>query len=313
MTVLQTGDLNLPPNVASGIIKTAQDGSAVARLSGAEPFKFGETEFVTLNDVPKAEFVGESQEKSSDTASFGTFTAKPRKAQTTLRFSQEVLWADEDYQLGVLNELGQAAGVATARALDLGVLHAMNPLTGLTLSGSPDHVAGTANTVTASSNREIDIEDAVDLLIDGNALPTGLALTPRAAADLRKLRDSDNRRLYPELPLNPRELGSFSGLTVAVGDTVDAAREADTATGVLGIVGDWASGVRWGIAKTMPVHLIQYGDPDGEGDLQRKNEIALRVEVAYVWYVDESKFAVIKSQDSGDDGDSGDNGDSGND
>jgi hypothetical protein len=78
---------------------------------------------------------------------FGTKTITPKKVQVTLRFNEEVLWADEDYQLGVLQTVGNAAGTALSRALDLGVYHAINPLTGTAISGLSENLTDTTNSV----------------------------------------------------------------------------------------------------------------------------------------------------------------------
>lgn len=51
-----------------------------------------------------------------------------------MRFSDEVMWADEDHQLGILNTLSSAGANALARALDFGVIHAINPLSGSKIS-----------------------------------------------------------------------------------------------------------------------------------------------------------------------------------
>ena len=41
--------------------------------------------------------------------------------------------------------------------------------------------------------------------------------------------------------------------------------------------------------------MIRYGDPDGNGDLQRNNQVAFRAEVVYGWGIaDLEAFAVIK-------------------
>ena len=59
------------------------------------------------------------------------------------------------------------------------------------------------------------------------------------------------------------------------------------------IIGQWDL-LRWGVQKSIPVELIKFGDPDGQGDLKRKNQIALRLEVVYGWGVmDLDGFAVV--------------------
>ena len=54
------------------------------------------------------------------------------------------------------------------------------------------------------------------------------------------------------------------------------------------------NGIRWGIQRQLPVELIQFGDPDGQGDLKRKNQVALRLETVYAWYVFTDRFALVK-------------------
>ena len=46
----------------------------------------------------------------------------------------------------------------------------------------------------------------------------------------------------------------------------------------------------------MPLEIIEYGDPDGQGDLKRKNQVVLRSE-AYIGFgiLDKDAFALIKT------------------
>src|SRR5690625_3935344 len=142
MAVFGTSDAQvlLPRNIADGMIEASRSTSTVARLSNREPMRFGEVDYITFNDFPKAEFVEEGANKSHTTGSFGSVTAKPHKAQVTMRFNEEVQWADEDYQLGVLRTLGDAGGTALSRALDLGLIHRINPLTGSVITGWDNYI-----------------------------------------------------------------------------------------------------------------------------------------------------------------------------
>lgn len=60
------------------------------------------------------------------------------------------------------------------------------------------------------------------------------------------------------------------------------------------IVGDWKNGIYWGVQRNLPLETITYGDPDGQGDLRRNNQIALRLEIVYAWYVFTDRFAVVE-------------------
>lgn len=292
----------LPRQIGEGLIKETLATSTLAKLSGARPMTYGNVDYFTFNTPPRAEFVEENGEKSSTTGAFGSVTAQPHKAQVTMRFSQEVTWADEDYQLGVLTTLAEAGSVALSRALDLGAYHRINPLTGNTITNWNDYIAGTTNTVTLGANVDPDdaLDAAISTLVDGkDSFPvTGAAFDPRFSRALSTLKikagdQPTSQRRYPELGFG-NNIESFMGLPVAMGTTVSAAPEA-TDTKVRAIVGDFTNGVRWGIQRDLPVELITYGDPDGQGDLRRKNQVALRLEVVYGWWVDPSKFAVVKA------------------
>ena len=48
-------------------------------------------------------------------------------------------------------------------------------------------------------------------------------------------------------------------------------------------VGDFEGAFRWGYADQIPMEVIQFGDPDGQGDLKRTNEVVLRAEAWIGW------------------------------
>lgn len=299
MAVFGTGDLkNLPRQIADGMVKDVVTGSSVAALSAREPMRFGDVDIVTFNDLPRAEFVDEGAEKAPTSASFGVVTAKPRKAQVTLRFNEEVQWADQDYQLQVLSEVAAAGKTALARALDLGVYHRINPLTGEPIVGWTNYLDGTTLRVDASDSPDLDIEAAAGLVIGGQKSLNGIALDPTYAWKISTARYSDGRKKFPELGLGI-DVSQFEGIRASVSNTVSGLPEATTDTGVRGIVGDFAGGIRWGVQRDIPVRMYTTGDPDGQGDLARFNQIAIRLEILYAWYVFTDRFAVIEEPDEG--------------
>ena len=64
-------------------------------------------------------------------------------------------------------------------------------------------------------------------------------------------------------------------------------------TKVRAILGDFQNGIRWGVQRELPIELIRFGDPDGQGDLKRRNQIALRLEIVYGWYAFTERFAIV--------------------
>lgn len=296
MAVLGTSGITLPKNIAAGMWSKAQTGSAVAALSGSEPMQFGNVDVMTFNTPPRAEYVGEGANKAPSAVGFGVKTITPKKVQVTLRFNEEVLWADEDYQIGVLQIMGESGSTALARALDLGVIHRLNPLTGTASSviTAGTQINATTNRVEAvsASTAGEEVEAAAGLIIADGFRPDGVAFDPKFAWSLSTARYADGRKQYPDLGL-ASEFPSFEGLNVAVSSTVSATPEAAD-TKVRAVVGQWDT-LRWGVQREVPIELIRYGDPDGQGDLKRSNQIALRMEIVYGWVViDLDAFAVIE-------------------
>nr|DAR23791.1 MAG TPA: major capsid protein [Caudoviricetes sp.] len=292
----------MPREIADGMVKKTQTLSTVALLSQQKPMRFGKQDIVIFDNLPKAEFVEEGADKASTTGSFSSVSAAPHKAQVTMRFNQEVMWADEDYQLGVLDEVAQAGAEALSRALDLGLYHAINPLTGTKIASWTNYAAATTKVVEMKGkNVEADValRAAVGQVVNGQnpAAVTGAAFDPKFTWALSELRRKDGAgdtsdQRYPQLGFGT-SISEFNSLPVAQGNTVSATPEA-TDTKVRAIVGDFTSGVRWGIQRELPIELIQYGDPDGQGDLKRKNQVALRLETVYAWYVFIDRFALVK-------------------
>lgn len=287
----------MPRNIADGMIAKTQSTSVIAKLAAQQPMRFGETDYITFSDFPRAEFVEEGADKASVKSTLGVVTAKPRKAQVTMRFSEEVQWADEDYQLGILNTLAGAGATALSRALDLGLIHRINPLNGTAITGWDNYLASTTLRAEIGSTPVDDVfRNAVGLLVGAGEQVTGAAFDPKFTWALSSLKDGDGRQMFPQLGFGTGT-EDFLGLPVAQGNTVSGVPEA-TDTRARAIVGDFTNGLRWGIQKDIPVELIHFGDPDGQGDLKRKNQIALRLELVYGWYVFPERFAIVEEAET---------------
>lgn len=307
MAVFGTSDaaVLMPRNIADGMITEARSTSVIARLSPREPQRFGEVDYITFSTFPKAEFVEEGAQKDSTSGGFGNVTAKPHKAQVTMRFNEEVQWADEDYQLGVFRELAAAGSIALSRALDLGMIHRINPLTGTIITGWDNYIYGTSNSAELDDDDDADevFRHAVGLLVTASPAVSvnGAAFDPKFSWKLANLKESDgsgetSRLRYPNLGFGTN-VTDFMGVNVAQGDTVSGTPEASD-TGVRAIVGDFVNGIRWGVQREIPTEIIRYGDPDGQGDLKRHNQIAMRLEIVFGWYVFMNRFAVVETTGS---------------
>lgn len=281
---------------AQGILDKAADTSVISKLSPSTPQLFLTTNYQRFTNDIEAEFVDEGGNKGSQKLTVDAVQTVRKKAQVTLRFTQEAEFADADQRRGMLTAMQDKMSVALGRALDYAVFHAVNPVTKEALTGVTGLVAA-ANQSTATKDAVKDVDSLPNAIIDAGYVPNAIALDPKYANELRQIRGgTDNARVFPEVNLDPRQTSTVAGYTAGVSGTVSADRLApDTPTGVLAVMGDYSL-VKWGIVRDMALKRIDFGDPDGQGDLQRTNEFAVRVECIYQWAVlDPKAFTVLKS------------------
>ncbi|MCQ2509393.1 MAG: phage major capsid protein [Lachnospiraceae bacterium] len=280
MPGLLTSSFEIPNNISAEIFKKAQSGSTIARLSASKPQKFGKETTWVLTGAPKAELVGEGAQKSPTPTTYAPKTITPLKLQVTMRFSQEVKWADEDTQIGILKDMGENCGIALGRALDLVGFHKINPLTGTVSALVPSGLTDSTLSATLANGKYDELVEAgAGAVIGAGYTPTGIAMDPVLSFGLSTQRDNEGRKLYPGIGFG-QGLTEFMGMSAAVSDTVSGKNELAVAGSIIGIVGQWDA-IRWGVQRMIMAHMIEYGDPDGLGDLQRMNQIALRMEIVY--------------------------------
>lgn len=104
MATLTTGSLTIPKQIFEPWLGKIKGGSTIAALSGSIPMKFGPGESMTF-DIGEAEFVGEGANKGGSTIVPTIKTVKPFKFHKTVRWTDEVMHADEDHQLGVVEDI----------------------------------------------------------------------------------------------------------------------------------------------------------------------------------------------------------------
>ncbi len=293
MATLATSSLTIPTQLIDPFLGQIQYGSAVAALSGQTPMKFGAGSTMTFN-IGEAEYVGEGAAKGASTVTPTTKTVSPKKFHKTLRFNEEVLWADEDHQMGVVSDILDLIAPSLSRALDFGVFHEINPTGGAVVAAMNGGLVDTTNSVEIAAAAPYTYLDAADQLVLADGfVPRDIAIDPSWASSFSTLRGTTSeQKLYPNFTLSttPSEL---DGHRASVSNTVGAVGVAAVPTTVKAFVGDF-SAVRWGIQKQIGLELIQYGDPDGGGDLKRNNQVAFRAEVVYGWGIaDLNAFAKI--------------------
>lgn len=295
---LLTTDLDLAAHTGKGVWSKSIKTGVLAQLATADPeIKVGDTQLFTFLTAAKAELVGEGANKSSQDATPTKATVKTYKVQVTYRMSEEVMYEDEDYQIGLVDALIARVGTALSRALDLLAIHGVNPATGTVSANIAQYLNKDANgvhVVTATANAADDIDDAAAALQGSGYNATGIGFDPVFAGRLARTKDADNRPLYPEMGLG-FNVSNFQGLVAASSDTVSGRNElAAEDVEVQAVMGDF-NAFKWGVARNVPLETIRYGDPDGNGDLKRTNEIAIRAEAILGFaFLDTAAFALVK-------------------
>ncbi len=281
--ILKTSDLDLPDEILDPWLGKVQGGSTIATLSGAIPMKFGKGQAMVF-DIGEAEYVGEGQNKGGSTITKTVQNTDPFKFQKTVRWTDEVKYADEDTQLGVIEQVLAGIQPALSRALDFGVFHGINPTGGASVAAMTQRLSATTNKVEYDATKKpyIALDAADQLVLAGSFVPSDFALDPALAAPFAGVRSTQTeQKLYPDFRLST-EKSVLESHNASVSRTVGAKNVAATPTNILGFVGDF-TGIRWGIQRSIGLEMIEYGDPDGQGDLKRNNQVAFRAEVLYGW------------------------------
>lgn len=302
---LDTSDLSLPGTSLGIVTDAALDAGLLPKLVPSRPTLFGPVKGATFSGVPRAQIVGESARKAGqEPFALTPFSALPVKAQITVRVSNEFQFADEDYQLGILDDLvAPAIGAGMGRFVDLFTFHGINPLTGTVSPQATKYLSQTTKSVESAGAPTNELNQAVGLVAaSGTAMPNGIAFD--AAYNYALSTEVwpagtalAGQERYPSMGFGAVE--NWRGLRAASSSTVSGRPEiADTK--IRAIVGDYTQ-VKWGYQRNIPLEMIEYGNPDNiieqDGsprDLKGYNEVALRSEVViYVAIGDLAKFAKV--------------------
>ena len=293
MSVLNKGAI-FPAQLESEIFSKVKGHSTLAKLSNQEALPFVGKDIFTFNFSSDLAIVGESAEKPAGDATITPVSMQPIKVVYQMRTSNEFLYAAEEYQMNVLAAFGDGFAAKLGSGLDKMAMHGVNPATGTTsalINTKSFDALVTANKVTyAAATPDANIDAAVALVEAGEYPVNGLAMSTVMRGAIAGL-TANGQRKYPEFGFGavPETLGSMK---MDVNATVSANSSKDRA-----IVGDFENCFRFGIAKQLPLEVIEYGDPDGQGDLKKLNQVLLRSEAFIGWAImDPAAFAIVAAE-----------------
>lgn len=277
---------NFPTTLVSEIFNAVKGKSSIAKMIPSTPIAFsGNTEFVFSMDN-KVSVVGESAQKPDGGAKVEPVVIRPIKVVYQSRVSDEFIYASEEARLGYLKAFADGFASRIAEGLDEMIMHGVNPS-----AGTASQIIGTNNldakitkTVAYDATKvDENVNEAIDKVDDA----TGVILSKTARSAIATLKDAHGHVAYPEFAwgATPNTLG---GMVLDSNKSV----EANNAT-ARAYVGDF-SALKWGFAKEMPIEVIEYGNPDGQGDLKNTNEVVIRSEAFVGWGIlDADAFASV--------------------
>ncbi len=277
------GQSLLPRSVSDEIWKLATEEAIVPSLAKAHPVILGENLVPVLTKRPAASIIGEGQNKVDSSLEVGAKAIKPIKAVVGLEFTMETVHKNP---AGVLDMISSELSDSLSRQIDLAVLHGRQASDGKPLSGNPEFLAQTTKKVALSGKPEaVDKElwDGYNQVVGGDKPLgfNGFALDPRLVGQLANARDKEGRRTNPDIPMGG-SVATYSGQSVRVSRSVSGQVDASADTNIRGFGGDWTA-LRFGRALDIGLKRIEYGDPFGNGDLQRRNSVAFMTEVIFGW------------------------------
>lgn len=289
------------PILVNDLINKVAGKSSIVRLSASEPIAFNGNKYFTFTMADEVNLVAESGAKARGAMALAPKTVIPVKVEYGARVSDEFMYGSEELKLDILRQFNEGYAKKVARGLDIMAFHRMNPRTAtvstlIDQSNAFDTAITSGNVIeydaTATNGADAAIEEAISKIAEYADL-TGIAMSRDFASALATTTADaagNGPRLYPELRWGQNP-GTINGTPVDVNSTVSFGSSDDKA-----IVGDFQNYFKWGIAKEIPLEVIQYGNPDNSdaGDLKGHNQVYLRAET-YIGFaiMDPAAFAMV--------------------
>lgn len=299
MATLSKGS-NFDPKLVGEFINLVKGKSSIAKVCPNTPVPFNGEKHFTFNYDEEVDLLDENGAKSHGGGTIAPVTIAPVKIEYGMRVSDEFMMATEEEQLDVVKAFLEGFANKTSKAVDLMVVHGINPRTNTVSSLISANSMDTKVTQTVAYDDEtVDdkIEEAIGKVTDADYAPNGIILSPTARTDMSKL-VTDLGKKYPEFAFGayPERLGAS---VVDVNSTVNKAVKASSSANATAvdnvIVGDFTM-MKWGYSKDIMFDIIEYGNPDNSdsGDLKGHNQVYLRAEAFLGWGIfDATAFARV--------------------
>lgn len=292
MGLITNTSVPFQPEVVADILNKVKGHSTLAKLCSSTPIPFAGMETFVFTMDGEAAIVGEGQKKPAGDADLKTVTIRPIKFIYQHRVTDEFLHIADEKRLPYMKAFTDGAARKMARALDIAAFHGVNPRDGQASGNIGDNNFDTLVEKALnfdSTQPDENIDDAVALIQVDDSDINGVAMSTTFGAALGKMKNGTGMPIYPEYRFGGNPNTFAGGIASDINSTVGFNAGADEA-----IIGDFANAFKWGYAENVKFEIIQFGDPDGLGDLKQSNQIVLRMEMYIGWGIlDPDSFAKI--------------------
>lgn len=275
-TITRSTGLFEPKQVAE-IFNRVAGHSSIAKLCGQKPIPFAGVESYIFTMDGEASIVGEGANKPAGSAGWAKVLVKPVKVVYQHRLTDEFRYMADEIALPYLEQFMDGIAKKMGRALDIIAMHGLDPATKTksTLVGSQNFDDKITETVTYDEdNPDENIQDAVTAILKKDRMVNGIIITPDFGTAMGALKEKTGSRvpMYPEFRFGgiPQK---FGGMSLDANTTLSFNNSKDKA-----IIGDFTNAFKWGYTNDIKTEMIEYGNPDGLGDLKQMNQICLRAE-----------------------------------
>lgn len=284
------------PEQTNEVFSKVRGHSAIAALCAQDPIPFAGVDTFIFNMDGEASIVSEGGNKPAGEGGFSKVTVKPIKVVYQHRITDEFMHMADDVALPYLAQFYDGFSKKIARALDIMAFKGINPSSKETSTEIGTNYFDSKVTQTVAytaADADDKIDEAVATIQEHDGVANGIAMSPATASDLGKIKEKTGSKivLYPEFRFGGKP-SAFGGMTLDINPTVSFAASAEkSASNTVAYVGDFQNAMKWGYTQDIETEIIQYGDPDGQGDLKRTNEIVIRAEAYIGWgIIDPSAF-----------------------
>ena len=281
-----------PKELETKMFSKVKGHSSLAKMSGQDAVPFTGKDYFTFNFDNDISIVGENGPKPAGDATIAPVTVKPIKVVYQSRVSDEFIKASEEKRLQYLSEFADGFAKKLAAGIDKMAIHGIDPRTGNLAAGTIgnnyfDYVCAATAVVYNSSTPDADLESAIGVLENNEYAPTGIILSPLMRGAIGAM-TTNNGAKYPDFQFGG--VGNLGGIPTDANITVGSASGSNDRA----LVGDFTA-FKWGIAESIPLEVIEYGNPDGGSyDLKQANQVLLRSEAWVGWGIlDPNAFCLV--------------------